>query len=92
MIKKALLLIFISIFLSGSLCSAPKPKKKTTKTSKQSLKRKQYVDLEGLDITGLIDRPRTLYIIKKSDVEFKDNFADYDYVDAIIEPTYTEPF
>ena len=92
MFRKILLLIFTSMFLAGSLYSAPKMKKKNIKTSKQKPKKKQYVDLEGLDIMGLIDRPRTLYIIKKSDVEFKDNFADYDYVNAIIEPTYTEPF
>ena len=81
--KKYLLLILISVFLSANIVAAPK---------KTNSKKRQYVDLEGLDIMGLIDRPRTLYIIKKSEIGFRDNFADYDYVDAIIEPTYGEPF
>ncbi len=94
--KKYLLLIFISVFLSSNIVAAPKKGKTKTKTSASTKanknKKRQYVDLEGLDIMGLIDRPRTLYIIKKSEISFRDNFADYDYVDAIIEPTYGEPF
>jgi len=89
-----MLRVFWTIVLVASLstfcddaCSA---KKKVIK--KTTTKKRQYVDLEGLDITGLIDRPRTLYIIKKSDIDFRDNFADYDYTKAIVEVTYNEPF
>ena len=80
-------IFFISILtlLSSSIVYGAKTQQKKTGG-------RQYVDLESLDIIGLIDRPKTMYIIKKSDTEFKDNFADYDYVNAIIEPTYSEPF
>lgn len=89
------ILISFGLLIGPSVDAASKTNKKTSRTAKASKsksKKRQYVDLEGLDIMGLIDRPRTLYIIKKSEIDFRDNFADYDYVDAIIEPTYSEPF
>ena len=54
--------------------------------------KKQFVNLEGLEVQGLIDRPQTLYILKKSDTAFKDNIAEYDYMKAIVDSTYKEPF
>jgi len=65
--------------------------KKTGKKGKKGRKR-QHVNLEGLEVEGLLDRPQTLYILKKSDTAFKDNFDEYDYMKAIIDPTYKEPF
>ncbi len=93
--KKIILIFFALALVSASICAAPKKSTKAikvTKSVKNKSKKRQYVDLESIDILGLIDRPRTLYIIKKSDTEFKDNFADYGYINAIIEPTYSEPF
>ena len=66
--------------------------KKTGKKVGQKAKKKQFVDLEGLEVQGLIDRPQTLYILKKSDTTFKDNIDEYDYMKAIVDSTYKEPF
>lgn len=95
--RKIILIIcaFAFVFISISIDAVPQKnirKSKATKAAKNKSKKRQYVNLEGFDVLGLIDRPRTLYIIKKSEIEFKDNFADYDYINAIIEPTYGEPF
>ncbi|MFH1222854.1 MAG: hypothetical protein V1647_00750 [Pseudomonadota bacterium] len=71
-------------FQSGVFC---KPVKKS-----KPVKRRQIVDLEGIDVQGLIDRPQTLYILKKSEISFKDNIDEFDYINAIIDSTYKEPF
>ena len=100
--------IFISILIAGFLCSsaryldaAPqkgsvspktKNKKAVSKKTTPKVKKKQFVDLEGLEVQGLIDRPQTLYILKKSDTAFKDNIDEYDYMRAIVDSTYKEPF
>lgn len=93
--------IFAGILVLGFLiitvpCLEAAPKKAaTTKTAKRKSKKapkKQFVNLEGLEVQGLIDRPQTLYILKKSDTAFKDNIAEYDYMKAIVDSTYKEPF
>ena len=58
----------------------------------KSKKSRQFIDLEGLDIQGMIDRPQTLYILKKSDLNFSENYDEYDYMGVIINTTYKEPF
>jgi len=97
-----LVLGFLGITVSY-LEAAPK-KTAITKTAKSKgnvsrkkqpgpkAKKKQYIDLEGLEVQGLIDRPQTLYILKKSDTAFKDNIDEYDYMNAIVDSTYKEPF
>ena len=66
---------------------------KASSSSKRKGKRaRQFIDLEGLDIQGMIDRPQTLYILKKSDLNFNENYDEYDYMGAIINTTYQEPF
>jgi hypothetical protein len=100
--------IFTTILILGFLGTAPyleaAPKKAAvTKAAKSKgkrsgkkhgskVKKKQFVNLEGLEVQGLIDRPQTLYILKKSDTAFKDNIDDYDYMKAIVDSTYKEPF
>ena len=66
--------------------------KKVGKRSSSKAKKKQFINLEGLEVQGLIDRPQTLYILKKSDTAFKDNIDEYDYMKAIVDSTYKEPF
>jgi len=61
------------------------------KVKKGAIKR-QFIDLEGIDVQGLIDRPQTLYILKKSEINFRDNIDEYDYMSAIVDSTYKEPF
>ena len=83
---KRLITIFLVLFActmvfeSNAVC---KPKAK---------KSRQFIDLEGLDIQGIIDRPQTLYILKKSDLNFSENYDEYDYMGVIINTTYKEPF
>jgi hypothetical protein len=92
--------IFVGMLVLGLLITVPcveaAPKKATaTKTAKKKSKKtpkKQFVNLEGLEVQGLIDRPQTLYILKKSDTAFKDNIAEYDYMKAIVDSTYKKPF
>lgn len=98
--KKIISLTLILGFLSflPCLCAAPKKAgtvkgtKKTAQKSGSKAKKTQFVDLEALEVQGLIDRPQTLYILKKSETTFKDNIDEYDYMKAIIDPTYKEPF
>ena len=98
--KKLLSLTLILGFLSLSPClfavqkkaGASKGTKKTAQKTKSKGKKKQFIDLEALEVQGLIDRPQTLYILKKSETTFKDNIDEYDYMKAIIDPTYKEPF
>ncbi len=102
--KKTIIGIVILGFLGivlGSLEAAPpkgsvgtkaKGKKTLSKKTSVKVKKKQFVDLEGLEVQGLIDRPQTLYILKKSDTAFKDNIDEYDYLKAIVDSTYNEPF
>jgi hypothetical protein len=40
----------------------------------------------------MISRPQTLYILKRSDLDFTENYDEYDYSNAIIETTYQDPF
>jgi hypothetical protein len=67
-------------------------KRTRSKRAKSKEKKKQYIDLEGLDIQGLIDRPQTLYILKRSKIDFYDSIENYDYMKEIIDITYKEPF
>lgn len=98
--KKLLLFGLILGFLSFSLCLyavtkktvASKGAKKISQKTNTKAKKKQFIDLEALEVQGLIDRPQTLYILKKSETTFKDNIDEYDYMKAIIDPTYKEPF
>lgn len=55
-------------------------------------KKRQIIDMESTDIQGLVDRPQTLYIIKKTETAYNYDFNKYDYVKAILEPIYKEPF
>lgn len=80
------LIIFLILF-SFSISA----QEKTTGKNKKSTARR-YIDLEGLDIQGIIDRPGTLYILKKSKVEFEDTIKKYDYVKEIVNSTYKDPF
>jgi len=77
---------------AGITSSTKKHVKKAGKKTGKKGKKKQYVNLEGLEVEGLLDRPQTLYILKKSETAFKDNFDEYDYMKAIVDPTYKEPF
>lgn len=83
--KKFLVFLFLFNFLiyAQEKGSATKSKKNTGK---------RYIDLEGLDVQGTIDRPGTLYILKKSKVEFEDTLKKYDYVKEIVNSTYKDPF
>lgn len=83
------LLIFscLIVFNINDLNSQSKRRRKSTK-----LKKDRYIDLEGLDIQGIIDRPGTLYILKKSKVEFSEKLKKYDYLKEIVNSTYNEPF
>ncbi len=98
--KKIISFTLILGFLSFLPCLYAAPKKtgaikgtkKTTQKSRSKAKKTQFVDLEALEVQGLIDRPQTLYILKKSETTFKDNIDEYDYMKAIIDPTYKEPF
>jgi len=98
--KKLLSLTIILSFLSFLPCLYAAPKKagaikgvkKTGQKTSSKAKKKQFIDLEALEVQGLIDRPQTLYILKKSETTFKDNIDEYDYMKAIIDPTYKEPF
>jgi len=95
--KKFLLIALIFVFLPCSYAAPKKAKnlkgsKKTAQKSGSKGKQKQFIDLEALEVQGLIDRPQTLYILKKSETAFKDNIDEYDYMKAIIDPTYKEPF
>ena len=98
--KKLLSFTLIFGFLSFSLClyavtkktTAFKGVKKASQKTGSKAKKKQFIDLEALEVQGLIDRPQTLYILKKSETAFKDNIDEYDYMKAIIDPTYKEPF
>lgn len=68
-------------------------KKSSKKGIKQDKKKKSTeIDLEALDIQGLIDRPQTLYILKKSKIDFYDTIDENDYVKSIVESTYKPPF
>ncbi|MEI6092809.1 MAG: hypothetical protein WCQ47_03910 [bacterium] len=87
--KKIIILILI-LFSCVSIAEAKTAAKKQA-TKKQSTK-KQFIDLEGLDIQGMIDRPQTMYILKRSDLIFDENYDEYDYMSAIIDITYKEPF
>jgi len=85
-VVKRLTIIFIVFFAFNMVLETIaecKPKQK---------KARQFIDLEGLDIQGMIDRPQTLYILKKSDLNFSENYDEYDYMGAIINTTYKEPF
>ena len=98
--RKLLSLTLILGFLSFLPCLSAAPKKgtalkgtkKATQKSGNKAKKTQFIDLEALEVQGLIDRPQTLYILKKSETTFKDNIDEYDYMKAIIDPTYKEPF
>ena len=81
------LLVFLSLFIFSI---SAQEKESGTKSKKSTGKR--YIDLEGLDIQGIIDRPGTLYILKKSKVEFEDTIKNYDYVKEIVNSTYKDPF
>lgn len=82
--KKYILLILIALCVVSLAEAKPSAKKKTPK--------RQFIDLEGLDIQGMIDRPQTLYILKRSDLTFDENYDEYDYMGVIIDTTYKEPF
>jgi len=85
MIRVILLLFFI--FSSLSLFSQAR------NTTRQTPKKQdRYIDLEGLDVQGIIDRPGTLYILKMSKIEFEETIKKYDYLKEIIDATYKEPF
>ena len=91
-----LILSFISfvpyLYAAPKKTGVLKGSKKSAQKLRSQVKKKQFVDLEALDVQGLIDRPQTLYILKKSETTFKDNVDEYDYMKAIIDPTYKEPF
>ncbi|MBN1115239.1 MAG: hypothetical protein JXA66_07855 [Oligoflexia bacterium] len=94
---KYLMVFFISLCLGAGTLDAQQKrtvrKKSSSKTvMEKKASKKQFIDLEGLDIQGLIDRPQTLYILKKSKVDFYDVIDDYDYVKAIMDTTYNAPF
>jgi len=62
-------------------------------TSRQATNKKdRFIDLEGLDVQGIIDRPGTLYILRMSKIEFEETIKKYDYLKEIIDATYKEPF
>ena len=97
MSKKTVFIMLLSLCFGISSIAVAAPKKtgkNMVKQGKQGKKGKktQFIDLEGLEVQGLIDRPQTLYILKKSDTLFKDNIDEYDYMKAIIDSTYKEPF
>ncbi|MEI6079691.1 MAG: hypothetical protein WCQ53_03525 [bacterium] len=91
---KRLVLIMIITFAASSLieCRPASSVKTKTVAGKKNKKKQQFIDLEGLDIQGMIDRPQTLYILKKSELNFNENYDEYDYMGAIIDATYKEPF
>ena len=94
MIKTFFIIITLN-FLLHLPCLEAAPKNALVKSGKKSgakVKKKQYIDLEGLQVQGLIDRPQTLYILKKSETAFKENFDEYDYMKAIVDSIYKEPF
>lgn len=82
--------LFTILVIIFGLQSAVLPRALTK--AKREAKRRQFIDLAGIDVQGLVDRPQTLYILKKSEIDFKNNIAEYDYMSAIIDPTYKEPF
>jgi len=88
--KMIFVFVVIFTFLSSTLLFAQGKNQGTGK--KGASGEKQYIDLEGLDIQGLIDRPQTLYILKRSKVSFYDSIEEVDYVKIIKETTYKEPF
>jgi hypothetical protein len=90
------LICFLVLFLGlqpGLFSQTKTGTKKIKKTVRKGKKdKKTFIDLEGLDIQGLIDRPQTLYILKRSKVDFYDSIETYDYIEAIVAPTHKEPF
>ena len=82
--RKLILLILLSLAItSPDAVSGVKKKNK---------KKQRFIELQGLDIQGLIDRPQTLYILKRSELNFNENYDEYDYMGAIIDVTYKNPF
>lgn len=78
------------VLISIILCAASLAEAKTA--TKKKVPKRQFIDLEGLDIQGMIERPQTLYILKRSDLTFDENYDEYDYMGVIIDTTYKEPF
>lgn len=82
-----IILAFLFITYSFSLFSQAR------NTGKQASKKQdRFIDLEGLDVQGIIDRPGTLYILKMSKIDFEETIKKYDYLKEIIDATYQEPF
>lgn len=88
MIKLKLFITLVLFFLIINI----EAKENKNNSSKSKVSKNRYIDLEGLDVQGIIDRPGTLYILKKSKVEFQDTLKKYDYLKEIINSTYKEPF
>ncbi|MCX6111801.1 MAG: hypothetical protein NTY22_00720 [Proteobacteria bacterium] len=91
---KRLIIVFLLLFAYDVTvkCDAASVSRTSSTSKKKNKKTRQFIDLEGLDIQGMIDRPQTLYILKKSDLNFSENYDEYDYMSAIIDTTYQEPF
>ena len=91
--RKLILLILISFAVASMIEPEAVSKPKAGSGVKNKNRTKQrFIDLQGLDIQGMIDRPQTLYILKRSDLNFNENYDDYDYAGAVIDTTYKDPF
>jgi hypothetical protein len=86
-----LMLVFMAVPLMLENDAASKTKAATGAKNKGRTKQK-FIDLQGLDIQGMIERPQTLYILKRADLNFDENYDEYDYTGAIIDTTYKDPF
>jgi len=89
---KRLVIILLLLFAYDITVECSAVGKPAVSSKRKNRKSRQFIDLEGLDIQGMIDRPQTLYILKKSDLNFDENYDEYDYMGAIINTTYQEPF
>ena len=80
------------LFVFSACLYARDKKGGAAKAGQDKQKKSRVIDLEALDIQGLIDRPQTLYILKKSKINFYDTVEETDYVKTIVESTYKAPF
>jgi hypothetical protein len=93
------ILLILALFITGLpaqddevYAGLKRKASKSSKGTKAGKKKSTEIDLEALDIQGLIDRPQTLYILKKSKIDFYDTIDENDYVKSIVESTYKAPF
>jgi hypothetical protein len=89
LVSLMIVLFAITFVVESKTMSKPKV---VSNMKNKNKKRQRFIDLQGLDIQGMISRPQTLYILKRSDLDFTENYDEYDYSNAIIETTYQDPF